>query len=128
MATWSNEAKSALKPIDKAYASSMRSVAFGLAVGERSERVLVKHVEEAYRVLAASAHDMKPWYKRTQTESAIGGAILGFSFAIPDVIAGFCPTESTTRSAITQAVMGGLMLGGTIMTVHAILRGRGVFS
>ena len=127
MATWSKEAQSALKPIDKAYSAALRQIAYGLAVGERSERVLVKHVEESYRVLAAAAHDLKPWYKRSATESAIGGAMIGLSFAAPDLVSCFM-AESTSRTAVSQSLVVASCLIGCLLTVHAILRGNGFFS
>lgn len=124
---WSPEAQEALKAHHKSHAQAIQRIAYGLAVGERTETVVVRHVDEAARVLAAGAHSPKPWYKRHEAEVAIGGILLGAAGAIPDWFGGFFPDDSPWRRAIEPVMMAGLVIVGGLLMFHGWLCRRGFF-
>ena len=124
---WSGEALAALEPYNEAYSKGLRTVAYGLALSEGVERILVKHVDSASRILAANSHDSKPWYKRHEWEVAAGGTLVGISASVPDVISGFCGPNSgwNTATPIVMTIMIGV---GVALVLHGVLCGRGFFA
>jgi hypothetical protein len=112
----------------KEYRDGLKKIADGLATAEGSEQVLVRHLDEAFRILAARSHSTKPWFKRHEWEIGLGGTLVGLSFSIPDFIAGFVPDDGALRRAVIPSLMLLLMGFGLFLFVHGFLRGRGFFS
>jgi hypothetical protein len=125
---WSDEAGQAWGSYAKEFRDGLKKIDEGLATAEHSEQVLVRHLDEAFRILAARSHTLKPWYKRHEWELGVGGTLMGLAFSIPDFVSGFVPDDGPRKRAITPSMMVLLIGFGAFLFLHGFLRGRGLFS
>lgn len=68
-----------------------------IAQQERVDAVSTRHVDDAYQALARVGLRVAPWYKRTEVEAAVGGMLVSFSLASPDIVGVFIPGASGLR-------------------------------
>lgn len=120
--SWTQEARSELSKVGKDYNAALKSIALGIAIGERSERVLAPHVHDAFRVLAAAGNARKPWYKRHELEVAVGGTLIGASTAVPDFLSGFFPDDSQWKRVTVCVAMLLMLIIGAFLVIHGILQ------
>jgi hypothetical protein len=125
------ESEGHLRRLTSEYRNALTEIATALARQERAERVLVKHVDEAFRILAASSNNRRPWYQRHETEIAFGAAAVtgGYSFAQNAtavlLLLNWC--QPSFLEWLPPCLTAAIWLIGGFMVLHGFLRQRGVF-
>lgn len=120
--SWSSEAKSLLKQSSDDFKQSLKDISEGIARHEPSERVLERHVKEAFALLAIAGNKRRPWYLRHELEIAVGGMLLGASTSVRSIAEVFFPADTPWRQAIVLAVTIVLIGAGLLLVVHGWLR------
>lgn len=83
---WSQAAKSRASQIEREFKDDLRHIADCLASHDRAAAVAVVHVDRAFDALATVGLSRKRWIDRPDAETALEGALIGASFAAPDVV------------------------------------------
>lgn len=94
---WSERASDHHKKQVAAYEVTLKQVAESFATIQRSETVVVNHVEDSHSALARVGMVRRHWLTRPENETALGGILVGASFAATDLFSMFVE-DGTTRT------------------------------
>ena len=86
MPTWSTPARKRAKEITASVDAEVRGIADCLADFDQRQRAARAHVDRAFSYLANAGLSRRRWINRPDTETGLGGAIIGLSFSAPDVV------------------------------------------
>lgn len=107
---WATAAREREKSLMKGVQENLRTVAECFATHEQAETVSPKHVDEAFNGIARLGLTQRPWIDRPETEITVGAALVGFAFALPDVVnvlfAGTQPNGLETAALVTCFTLG----------------------
>lgn len=104
------------------FKSSLQAVAEAVASHDLVDAVSVRHVDEAYQILAQNGLHRSPWYKRTELEAGVGSLLLAASFSSSDVVGVFIHEPTSTRIGITLAAFLTAFIVGLLFWFHAWFR------
>jgi hypothetical protein len=121
---WQRDSQKRLGSHAERIKSNLRAVATAIAQQERVGAVSARHVDDAYQALARVGLRVAPWYKRTEVEAAIGGMLVSFSLASPDIVGVFIPGASGLRLGVTAGILLSAMTVGCFLFVDAFLKGN----
>jgi uncharacterized membrane protein YcjF (UPF0283 family) len=122
--SWGREASALRTQHCDDFKQSLKDIAEGIARHEPSEKVLERHVTEAFVLLAIAGNDRRPWWSRHEIEIAAGGTLVGASASVPEWIKAFYPVDSEWRQAIIYAMTLIAIAIGVFLVVHGSLRIR----
>jgi len=122
--SWSRESTTSRTQISDNFKQSLKDIAEGIARHELSEKVLERHVHEAFSLLAISGNRRLPWYQRHEVEVGLGGALVGISASIPTWIEAFFQNDTAWRKAIICAATFVALALGVFLVVNGWLRVR----
>jgi hypothetical protein len=128
--SWITESNRRLGTLTSDYNTALEEIAAALAKHEGADRVMVKHVDEAFRVLAASSNNRRPWYARHESEIAAGSVLFTGSFSLAENVTKFLMSLSWCQdwnlSWLTPSLTAALLLFGVLLVLHGFLRQRGI--
>ncbi len=128
--SWVTESEAHVRHLASEYRDALTEIATALARHEGAERVLVKHVDEAFRILSAASNNRRPWYARHESEIALGAAALTGAWSFWHSLTEFLVTLKWCQPAwlvwLPQCLSGAIWLVGGFLILHGFLRQRGI--
>lgn len=120
---WNDSAKRHASQLTSDYGTTLRQVAESVTIFSQLQTVNLKHVEDAHSALARVGLSRFGWLSRPENETALGGALLGFSAAGNDIITVFCKDPSF-RDGATWVWCVLFFVAGVVLYAHGWHRGR----
>jgi len=124
MPTWPQQTKARLKQLSDDHKDNLRSVADAFASFEGVDSVSLKHVNDAHVALAQIGLRSRPWYRRTEFETGIGGLFCTVGAAAPDLASTFLDSGAPWYRGVVCGTVSALVLFGLLLIIHAWFRGR----
>jgi hypothetical protein len=94
---WQRLAQSHLAVQAEIYQKTLKDVAEAFAHHEQAEVILVRHVNEAHGALARVGLSNLNWLSRAENLTALGGILIGASFAASDITSVFFDDGPTRK-------------------------------
>lgn len=115
--SWTRDAQQALSSASSDFKQSLKDISEALARTDQSEKVLKKHVDESFDVLALSGNRRRHWMERHESAIWFGGIMMGVSASVNDVINSVAPGEFRYKQAIITGTAVAALIGGLCLTV-----------
>jgi hypothetical protein len=120
---WPPDTRNLINVLAGIFHKNLADIAKACARHEASEVVLQRHANEAFDTLGRIGLNRRPWYKRPDLETALGGLIFGAGASLPDVVSGLF--DDFQHPILTAMMIACFIIGaGTVF--HGWLRGSGI--
>lgn len=84
--SWLGNSTERVEQLGDELEADLKAIAVRLAKHEGSERVLEKHVEQAFQSLACSGLERRKIWQRPESEVGLGALLVGLAPSVPDVV------------------------------------------